>query len=132
MKKTIEKYTEDINSQYPQYSEYTSYCAEQLTDLLICDYNSFPSENKSTRYVKSVLKEIITYAFMNVGIKNYLKLIIKFFDISEVKTFFSEAKIDTNQLYKTVDNIKNRINYWQGFENSSPETHLNYLLEPLN
>ena len=51
MKKTIEKYTEDINSQYPQYSEYTSYCAEQLTDLLICDYNSFPSENKSTRYV---------------------------------------------------------------------------------
>ena len=131
MEKRIKEYMENINQQYSKYSDYTAHCAELFKELLICDYNDFSSENKSWQYVKAKLIEIITYAFENVGVKNYLKMMIGIFDVPEVKAFFLSAKIDTTELYKKIDCIKNRITYWQGYENSPPEKHLNHLLKPL-
>ena len=131
MKEIIEKYIERINHKYPKYSDYTAHCSELFTELLTCDYNDFSSVNKSLQYVKALLEELITYAFTNVGVKNYLKMIMEIFDLLEVKKFFSSAKIDTNELYSIIDCIKNRITYWQGYENSPPEKHLTYLLKPL-
>lgn len=132
MQKIIENYTDSINQKYPQYSECTAHCFELITELLTCDYSDFPSEKKSMRYVKNILKEVITYAFINAGVKTYLKMIISIFYLPEVKAFFSAAKIDTNKLYNLVDCIENRIIYWQGFEGSAPEKHLKHLLEPLD
>ena len=132
MQKIIENYIDSINQKYPQYSECTAHCYELITELLTCDYSDFPSEKKSMRYVKSVLKGIITYVFTNVGVKNYLKMIIGFFDLPEVKDFFTSAKIDTEKLYNIIDCIESRIIYWQGFEGVAPEKHLKHLLEPLD
>ena len=132
MQKIIENYIDSINQKYPQYSECTAHCYELITELLTCDYSDFPSEKKSMRYVKSVLKGIITYVFTNVGVKNYLKMIIGFFDLPEVKDFFTSAKIDTEKLYNIIDCIESRIIYWQGFEGVAPEKHLKHLLELLD
>ena len=131
MQEIIEKYLDRLNKQYPKYSDYTAHCSGLFTELLNCDYNDFPSANKSMRYVKSILEELITYTFINVGVKNYLKMIMEFFDLPEVKDFFSSAKIDTNELYKIIECVKSRIIYWQGFENSPPEKHLKHILKPL-
>ena len=131
MEKIIEKYIESIDQLYPQYGECTAHCAELYAELFACDYNDFASENKSLRYVKSILNDLITYASTNAGVKNYLKLIIGFFDLPEVKSFFSSAKIDTEELYGIIECINKRIIYWQGYENSPPEKHLNHLLKPL-
>lgn len=132
MQNIIQDYTESINLQYPKYNECTAHCTELFTELFIYDYNDFPSEKKSMRYVKSVLKGIITYVFTNVGVKNYLKMIIGFFDLPEVKDFFTSAKIDTEELYNIIDCIESRIIYWQGFEGVAPEKHLKHLLELLD
>jgi hypothetical protein len=131
MEKIIENYIESIDRKYPQYSECTAYCAELYAELFVCDYNDFASESKSLRYVKSILNDLITYAYTNAGVKNYLKMIIGFFDLAEVRAFFSSAKIDTEELYSIIDCIESRIIYWQGYENSPPEKHLNHLLKPL-
>ncbi|MBQ3953542.1 MAG: hypothetical protein II679_04680, partial [Ruminococcus sp.] len=81
MEKRIKEYMENINQQYSKYSDYTAHCAELFKELLICDYNDFSSENKSWQYVKAILIEIITYAFENVGVKNYLNMMIGIFDV---------------------------------------------------
>ncbi|MBQ1638295.1 MAG: hypothetical protein II101_01360 [Ruminococcus sp.] len=102
MEKRIKEYMENINQQYSKYSDHTAHCAELFKELLICDYNDFSSENKSWQYVKAILIEIITYAFENVGVKNYLKMMIGIFDVPEVKAFFLSTKIDTTELYKKL------------------------------
>ena len=69
---------------------------------------------------------------MLIVVKNYLKMIIGFFDLPEVKDFFTSAKIDTEKLYNIIDCIESRIIYWQGFEGVAPEKHLKHLLELLD
>ena len=92
MQEIIEKYLDRLNKQYPKYSDYTAHCSGLFTELLNRDYNDFPSANKSMRYVKSILEELITYTFINVGVKNYLKMIMEFLIYRKLKISFPLLK----------------------------------------
>ena len=74
MQEIIEKYLDRLNKQYPKYSDYTAHCSGLFTELLNRDYNDFPSANKSMRYVKSILKELITQIITNYFLMKKIKI----------------------------------------------------------
>ena len=129
IKQLLNQHSELINSKYPQYVNQTAENFEIISEMLMVDYSDFSSDSKKLRYIKSKMIELVTNAFVNIECKNYLKLTIDFFYLTDVENFFrSSLKTEYARHKSIIDSLKSRIIYWQGYEGHS-EKHLNHLLE---
>ena len=113
----IKDYRDHVDQKYPQYAEYTETSFGIIEKMLSEDYSDYPSDAKRIRCFMGYLRDLISNSFFNGGIKNYLRIIVEFFQLEEIKAFFIQVLNTEYQNYlMTVDVLKSRIIYWQGFE----------------
>lgn len=129
IKALLEEYINTVDEKYPSYSDYTRKNYEIIEEMLFLDYDCFSSDTKKLRCIKSYLKDLVENSFMNNGVKNYLKIIVGFFYLQEIKDYFlSILNSEFGNYTQTLDRLKSNINYWQGCEGREVEK-LNKLLE---
>ena len=117
IKDIVKEFHDSVNHKYPQYADYTETSFGIIEEMLAVDYSGYSSDAKRIRCFKSYLRDLISNSFFNGGVKNYLKLIVEFFQIEEIKDFFKHSLNTEYQNYlRSIDVLKSNIIYWQGFE----------------
>ena len=117
IKEAVEEYRDHVDQKYPQYAEYTETNFGIIEEMITADYSGYPSDAKRIRCFMNLLRDLISNSFFNGGVKNYLKLIVEFFQLEEIKDHYKQCFNTEYQNYlRIVDKLKSNIIYWQGFE----------------
>ena len=112
-----EEYRDHINNEFPQFADYTETNFEIVEEMLAVDYSGYPSDAKRIRCFRNRLRDLISNSFFNGGVKNYLKLIVEFFQLEEIKDYYKQCfNTEYENYLRIVDKLKSNIIYWQGFE----------------
>ena len=113
----VKKYYERVDKTYPRFHNETERCFIIILDIISEDYESLNSSRKRLRQFRLYLSELIKTAYVEDGIKNYMKCVLDvLYDENVLRYLSQQIDKENNDVYDMLEGLKKAVTYWQGYE----------------